>query len=256
MEIVDCLHIQQLKHAHLTQTAYLPRTRLDHLISAQGVNSIFIPLHVFGNHWTLLQIDLFNATYSYADCLHNANSPPSSTFGLIQWWLTSLLPSPPLLQPVPFKLDLPRQRDGFSCGVIVLDLMATILLQKPIWEPQRAAVQRMEWFLHLSADFDALSAVSLYSYGERAGSNIFSSSLIWNIIPTAIKFMTLLSIQPASRRLILHLQHSPLLIKTQSSEGASGYALCKPILLTALIAVRNQIHMMVVLSLAVVVMAV
>jgi hypothetical protein len=166
MEIVDCLHIQQLKHAHLTQTAYLPRTRLDHLISAQGVNSIFIPLHVFGNHWTLLQIDLFNATYSYADCLHNANSPPSLTFGLIQWWLTSLLPSPPLLQPVPFKLDLPQQRDGFSCGVIVLDLMATILLQKPIWEPQRAAVQRMEWFLRLSADFDALSAVSLYSYGE------------------------------------------------------------------------------------------
>jgi len=32
----------------------------------------------------------------------------------------------------------------------------TILLQNPIWEPQRAAVQRMEWFLHLLADFDVV----------------------------------------------------------------------------------------------------
>lgn len=68
------------------------------------------------------------------------------------------------LQPVAFDLELPRQHDGFSCGIIVLDLMATILLQHSIWNPQNAAVRRMEWFLRLSADFSALFEVRLDFY--------------------------------------------------------------------------------------------
>ena len=68
------------------------------------------------------------------------------------------------LQSVAFDLEVPRQRDGFSCGIIVLDLMATILLQHSIRNPQNAAVRRMEWFLRLSADFSALSEVRLDFY--------------------------------------------------------------------------------------------
>jgi hypothetical protein len=84
------------------------------------------------------------------------------TLDLVQWWITSLLPHIPHLKLVPFNFDLPRQRDGFSCGIIVLDLMATILLQHPIWNPQSAAIRRMEWFLRLSADFSAFSEVCLH----------------------------------------------------------------------------------------------
>jgi Ulp1 family protease len=161
-DIINCLHIQQLQHVRLVEATYLPRTRLDQLITAQHVDILFLPLHVFGNHWTLLRIDLSDSTYSYADCLYNRTSPPTSTLGLIQWWLTSLLSNTPILQPVPFELELPCQLDGFSCGVIVLDIMAALLLQSPIWEPNRAAVQRMAWFLRLSSDFDTSVMVSHY----------------------------------------------------------------------------------------------
>lgn len=161
-EIVNCLHIQILRHAHTAQIPYVPRTRLDHLISTCNVDILFLPLHVFGNHWTLLQVNLSDATYSYADCLHHEISPPPLTLDLVQWWITSLSPHIPHLKLVPFNFDLPRQRDGFSCGIIVLDLMAAILLQHSIWNPQSAAVRRMEWFLRLSADFGALSEVCLH----------------------------------------------------------------------------------------------
>lgn len=161
-EIANCLHIQQLQHVHTENIPYIARTRLDHLISAHNVDIIFLPLHVFGNHWTLLRVDLSNATYSYADCLHHEFSLPRSTLNLVQWWISSLLPHIPHLQSVPFDFDLPQQRDGFSCGIIVLDLMATILLQHSLWNPQSAAVRRMEWFLRLSANFTAFSEVCLY----------------------------------------------------------------------------------------------
>ena len=161
IEIIDCLHIQQLQLAQVTKVSYVPRTRLDRLISAHSVDIIFLPLHVFGNHWALLQVNLSDATYLYADCLHHGISPPCLTLDLVQWWLSSLLPNLPHLQPTSFDFNLPRQLDGFSCGIIVLDLMTTILLQYPIWSPQSAAVHRMEWFLRLSADFDILSEVCL-----------------------------------------------------------------------------------------------
>ncbi|KAF8803503.1 hypothetical protein BYT27DRAFT_7259964 [Phlegmacium glaucopus] len=167
------------------EVSYVPRTRLDHLISTHNVDVIFLPLHVFGNHWTLLQVNLSDATYSYADCLHHGISPPPSILNLVQWWLTSLAPHIPHLQPSPFNFDLPRQRDGFSCGIIVLDLMATILLQYSIWNPQSAAVRRMEWFLRLSADFNVLSESSDTESDSSSASTQISTDNAPSLFPSS-----------------------------------------------------------------------
>ncbi len=236
-KIINCLHIQQLRHAHLTETTYLPRTHLDHLIITRGVDIIFIPLHVFGNHWTLLQVNLPDA-------------PPSSTFGLLQWWLNSLLPNTCHLQLVPFELDLPRQLDGFSCGVIVLDLMATILLQNPIWQPQRAAVQRMEWFLCLSADCVSLSLVRLNSYENQAEANLISSLPRQKVIMMAIQLMTPSTTHPASYRRLMP-QHLLL-----GGWAISGHNLFWSTLFLIVQVMENQILMKAVSWLAVVVVAV
>ena len=59
MEIAHCLHIQQLQHVHTENIPYIAWARLDHLISAQDVDIIFLPLHVFGNHWDLAIVKFF-----------------------------------------------------------------------------------------------------------------------------------------------------------------------------------------------------
>ncbi|GLB36846.1 putative ulp1 protease family, C-terminal catalytic domain [Lyophyllum shimeji] len=152
--IVNCLHMQQLQHARQSGIPYIALIRLDKLISSRSVDRLFLPLLVFGNHWTLLRIDLRDNTYSYADCLHHKDSPPPEVLDLIQWWIAALLPGNPPLTRTPFKFKLPHQTDGFSCGIIVLCLMASILLHETHWSPERAVVHRMEWFLRLSDDYD------------------------------------------------------------------------------------------------------
>jgi len=131
----------------------MPLTPIDNRTQSGDI-AIILPLHVYGNHWTLLRVNLIDSTYSYADCLHQHDSPPTETFSLVKWWLNSLLPSNTSLMAVPFEFDLSRQLDSFFCGVIVLDLIANLVIGHPLWEHHRAAVHRMEWFLRLSNIFD------------------------------------------------------------------------------------------------------
>ena len=159
------------------ELVYLPLTPIDNLIQSNNIDIILLPLHVYGNHWTLLRINFLDSTYSYADCLHQHGFPPTTTFSLIKWWLDSLLPNSPPLVAIPFEFGLPRQSDSFSCGIVVLDLMANLVLDYPLWAQNRAAVHRMEWFLRLSNIFDDLQVSLLiilyenHSYQFNQASN-------------------------------------------------------------------------------------
>ena len=73
IEINSYLHVQQI-HVHLTEATYLP---WNHLISAQGVDNIFLSKS--------LDTPTNRPLYPYADCFHGTNSPLLSTLDLLQW---------------------------------------------------------------------------------------------------------------------------------------------------------------------------
>ncbi|KAJ6585790.1 hypothetical protein B0H19DRAFT_926943 [Mycena capillaripes] len=151
--ILNCLFIQSLSNAHAAGGSYSPPklSPIDKAIQAGKVDTVYFPLHVAGNHWTLLKINLLSKTIVFADSL--GGSAPADQIALVQWWLKSLLPDSPLFSLVPPDFPYPRQQDGHSCGVIVLSVLATILLNYDLWTPEHAACHRIQWFLNLSEPF-------------------------------------------------------------------------------------------------------
>ncbi|KAJ7683601.1 hypothetical protein B0H17DRAFT_1137725 [Mycena rosella] len=153
VRILNCLFIQALANARVKLDVYIPTTfsLIERGIRAGAVDVVWFPLHVSGNHWTLLKIDLVTKTMAYADSLNG--SPPMDELALIRWWLKCLLPSSDDFVLVEPDFPCPRQRDGHSCGIIMLSILTSILLKYDAWIPERAQCQRMEWFLRLSETF-------------------------------------------------------------------------------------------------------
>ncbi|KAJ7106130.1 hypothetical protein C8R43DRAFT_906282 [Mycena crocata] len=152
IRILNCLFIQALGNARANSETYTPSTyfAIEKAILSQEADIVWFPLHVAGNHWTLLRIDLVAHTIAYADSLYGL--PPSEELALIQWWLQSLLGGSEFAVVKP---DFPclRQQDGHSCGIIVLCILASLLLHYPIWISEASQCRRMEWFLRLSESF-------------------------------------------------------------------------------------------------------
>ncbi|KAJ6504529.1 hypothetical protein DFH09DRAFT_943717 [Mycena vulgaris] len=155
VRIINCLFIQSLANACTAAGggSYNPAqfSPIDKAILAGLVDNLYFPLHVSGNHWTLLKIDLVAKTISYADSLGAlGRSPPAEELALVRWWLKSLLPDSPSFSLVPPDFPYPRQTDGHSCGIIVLSTLAMILLDYDAWSPDHAECHRLQWFLNLS----------------------------------------------------------------------------------------------------------
>ncbi|KAJ7780986.1 hypothetical protein B0H16DRAFT_1496749 [Mycena metata] len=150
IRILNCLFIQSLANARATGNAYNPSKffPIEKAIRAGVVDTVYFPLHVAGNHWTLLKINLLMNTIAFADSL--GGSPPADEIALVRWWLKSLLPSAPAFSLVSPDFHCPRQRDGHSCGIIVLSILAAILLDYDAWTPDHADCHRLQWFLNLS----------------------------------------------------------------------------------------------------------
>ena len=162
--IVNCLLSQSLQNMRALVQQYMPRkpTRLDKEISAGLVDILYLPLHVFGNHWTLLRVDLVEGTFIYHDSLRPLATPPQATIDLITWWLDSILPDS---RRMTFRLaedtfTIPSQGDDHSCGIVILSTLAWILLHYNHWSQETAAAERMEWFIRLSSTVRAHSHVS------------------------------------------------------------------------------------------------
>lgn len=142
---------QLLEKAQASSLHYSAQTPLDNAIQSGQVKTLYLPLNVKrGTHWALLQLDLVNHTYSYADCYSGELEPPKQQFDLITWWLGSIDPSYTTPQRAPFPVELPRQADGSSCGIIAMNLMAASLIGMPVWEQGRAHIERALWFSRLA----------------------------------------------------------------------------------------------------------
>ncbi|KAJ7759003.1 hypothetical protein DFH07DRAFT_692838, partial [Mycena maculata] len=153
--ILNCLFIQSLRNAHSQSASYSPQkfSPIDKAIHAGTVNLVWFPLLVSGNHWTLLKIDLVQKTIAYSDSLHLTR--PLEELALVQWWLKTLLRSSDDFDIVEPDFPSPRQLDSHSCGIIALSILASILLEfSPLWSPERAATEQIEWFLRLSSMFE------------------------------------------------------------------------------------------------------
>ena len=154
--IVNCLLVGSLQSSYRRSPKYQPQqpTMLDHLITSGVVDKLYIPLHISGNHWTLLEADLVERTFAYADSLSVSAAPPSSTLQVLEWWIDQVVLNP--LTPrsqfrrVDAKFSMPHQRDNFSCGIVVLSTLAHILLHYSAWTPETYAEERMEWFMRIS----------------------------------------------------------------------------------------------------------
>ncbi|KAG7095216.1 hypothetical protein E1B28_005991 [Marasmius oreades] len=124
---------------------------LDALVANEELDNLYLPLHINGNHWTLLELNLSDHTISYADSLTPSTArPPNDVVKILCWWLDGLgirKPQPAVVAPA---FSVARQQDSFSCGVIVLSTLAQILLGRAAWAPDYASDHRMEWFTCLA----------------------------------------------------------------------------------------------------------
>jgi Ulp1 family protease len=116
------------------------------------VDTLYLPVHVNGNHWTLLRLDLVSCQYAYGDSLSASPCVPSEVLDILVWLLNSIRPgeNKSVFTLSPQILEIPRQMDGFSCGIIVLSTIASILLDFLPWTHIGYAAKRMEWFIYLS----------------------------------------------------------------------------------------------------------
>lgn len=154
--IINCLFVRALSNIRERSSVYSPRrySALETSIVNGDVDRLYIPLHVYGNHWTLLEMNLVSRTFSYADSLNDNTAPPPRTMKLLQWWITGLQPHAnapnACFEVSPPSFIMPRQWDTFSCGVVVLSTLAHIILNYPPWSPDTYQLERMRWFLRMS----------------------------------------------------------------------------------------------------------
>lgn len=160
--IVNCLLPIQLDNMRARSTTYSPskvRT-LDTRIRAHELDRLFIPLHVHGNHWTLVIFDLKSRTYMYADSRDASAQVPRQSINILRWWIEALLPGRSFAS-VPADFTVPQQLDFNSCGVVVLSIMAYLLLGYDQWSQNFCDTFRMLWFLRLSEVYAANRDVSI-----------------------------------------------------------------------------------------------
>lgn len=171
IQVADASLLQSLAISRLpSRHAEPPRhTRMDTAIRSNDVDFLYIPIFVHGNHWTLFRMDFTSHTFSYADCYSPEAIPPADQLDLIFGWLGSLdarfdtLPS-----RVPFRpgFRLPKQKDTTSCGIIVMSMLATFLLDHPVWKQDHARLERVRWFTRLAPRIDdevCLSSRPMYT---------------------------------------------------------------------------------------------
>lgn len=153
VQITDCMFIDTLHLYRLQQPIYQFRrlSSLDASIQSGIVSVIDIPVNP-GNHWACIRLYLDSHTVAYMDSLNPSATPSAEMLDLISWYLDSILPAsaPHTFSSVPLPFSMPRQRDGHSCGVAVLSMLAHIHLGYPPWLPEIAPAERMRWFIRFT----------------------------------------------------------------------------------------------------------
>ena len=144
-------------------------SRLDAAVIADTVDEIHFPVHVHGNHWTLLTLNVHDCSYSYTDSRDPDAMPPTDVPDLLVWWLRSLSHSlytnttaELFLDEAPY--DAPSQTDNHSCGIVVLSTLAAYLLEYEPWSQDEAATHRLLWYARLSEALQDDTEVCILSH--------------------------------------------------------------------------------------------
>lgn len=143
------------------------RPRLLDLMIVDGrITVVLIPVYE-GRHWTLLRVNISHQTYEYTDTMSLGTlHAPASCIESLNWWLSSILPSPATLSPVLRRFSADHQADSHSCGVAVLTNAAHLALgdQFHSWTQQLAPLFRMDWFLQLAGEMLQVRQLQLLEY--------------------------------------------------------------------------------------------
>ncbi|KAK7017561.1 hypothetical protein VNI00_018575 [Paramarasmius palmivorus] len=166
--IANCYLIPALRAMRSRSDGYNPRhlSELDRLIHKNELDILYIPYHNGQDHWTLIQVDLQTRQLSYGDSLHPFAVIPRTAAETLNWWLEALEPLDSTLTSRSYGVSLrrfpyPIQKDGNSCGVVVLSTLAHLLLGTEPWTPEIRHTERINWFLRLSEHFHDKSGIIL-----------------------------------------------------------------------------------------------
>ena len=96
------------------------------------LNKMFVPINVGKNHWCLVCIDIKARCLSYYDPLYGPSNDVCLRY-LAQYFQAEVLSQKQVCQTKSWHLttprDMPRQTNGYDCGVFVL-MYADYLSQK------------------------------------------------------------------------------------------------------------------------------
>ncbi|KAH6871091.1 hypothetical protein BKA70DRAFT_1489938 [Coprinopsis sp. MPI-PUGE-AT-0042] len=113
---------------------------------------LLVPAHLVQEwHYVAIRIDFGKRTLCYGDSLLDGVSPsslPPVISEPLQWWLQKHWGSN--FTDLGAALECATQRDGFSCAFTTVNMLASEVVGDPLWVPQRAAYERMVWFLRLA----------------------------------------------------------------------------------------------------------
>ncbi|KDQ05825.1 hypothetical protein BOTBODRAFT_182187 [Botryobasidium botryosum FD-172 SS1] len=123
----------------------------DRLLSSGAIQTLFIPIHT-PSHWSLLCVDLVTREYWYVDPRSLRSELPELQFGCVRWWLDAVAPGSTFLRTNP-PFRPPTQTDTYSCGIIVMSMMAYCILGQPLWSVETREIHRIVWFLLLTDAF-------------------------------------------------------------------------------------------------------
>ncbi|KAI0067574.1 hypothetical protein BV25DRAFT_1876116 [Artomyces pyxidatus] len=179
VRIANCFLLDSLRNlrARLGDSDYpsYQDSSLDRAIQAGRVDILEVIVHVNGNHWAGISLDIKSRTFFYRDG-YNINATASAQdLELLQWYLygVQLLPTKEAFSPASVFMHSPRQHDAHSCGVNLLSTIAQDhLAGYPEWTQASHASERIEWFLRLSQNLVVESEEHLSDNGNSSAQSM------------------------------------------------------------------------------------
>ncbi|KAG6848001.1 hypothetical protein H0H93_004242 [Arthromyces matolae] len=149
-QIASCANVEEY-----TRDTALLLCRYEREIRDKGIEELYFPLHVNGNHWIACLIDFRRGVISYGLGLLTLPQGDPLGYGIpklfresLQKWLRTQFHGK-------YTVDgntLPHgeQTDAYSCGVIVANTILHAIKQTPLWGQGRSTLERLRWFTRLS----------------------------------------------------------------------------------------------------------
>ncbi|KAH6870856.1 hypothetical protein BKA70DRAFT_1578587 [Coprinopsis sp. MPI-PUGE-AT-0042] len=112
----------------------------------EGVELVYAPFNINGNHWIAVCIDLKKNEISYGDSLsHSYQSKPKEILKHVQAWSRERLHRSLKIRDSQ-PMGHARQKDIHSCGIITANTIAVAVFGDELWHAKTAELARIQWF--------------------------------------------------------------------------------------------------------------